>query len=98
MELTRGGRCVCIVCFPQSFGIQYGDGDEAAATAGAYLVVIASLFQDLQGVFNHLQKVASPLLCNGVNPSILCVWSPLCRDGIAVVKFTQSRKMPRHCF
>ena len=27
----------------------------------------------------------------------MCAWSPLCRDGIAVIKFTKSRKMPRHC-
>ena len=24
--------------------------------------------------------------------------SPLCRDGIVVIKFTKSRKLPRHCF
>ena len=25
----------------------------------------------------------------------MCAWSPLCRDGIVVIKFTKSRKLPR---
>ena len=28
----------------------------------------------------------------------MCTWSPLYRDGIAVIKFTKSRKVPLHFF
>ena len=39
-----------------------------------------------------------PLFCAMGKKSILCAWSPLCRDGIVVIKFTKSRKLPRHLF
>ena len=38
-----------------------------------------------------------PFLCNGEKSTLLCD-SPLCRDGIVVIKFTKSRKLPRHRF
>ena len=28
----------------------------------------------------------------------MCTWLPLCQNGVVVIKFTKSRKMPRHLF
>ena len=36
-----------------------------------------------------------PFCAMGGKSTLLCD-SPLCRDGIVVIKFTKSRKMPRH--
>ena len=40
---------------------------------------------------------SGPCRAMGQKSTLLCD-SPLCRDGIAVIKFTKLRKMPRHCF
>ena len=39
-----------------------------------------------------------PLFVQWGKKSTLCAWSPLCRDGIVVIKFTKSRKLPCHRF
>ena len=39
-----------------------------------------------------------PLFCAMGKTSTLCAWLPVCRDGIAVIKFTKSRQLPRHRF
>ena len=39
-----------------------------------------------------------PLFAQWGKKSTLLCDSPLCRDGIVVIKFTQPRKLPRHCF
>ena len=40
---------------------------------------------------------AAPYHALGKKSTLLCD-SPLCRDGVVAVKFTKSRKMPRHVF
>merc|ERR1712086_234984 len=39
-----------------------------------------------------------PLFVQWGKKSTLCALSPLCRDMLVVIKFTNSRKLLRHCF
>jgi hypothetical protein len=42
---------------PQAFAVQYADTSQGSATAAAWLIVVSSIFQNLQGVFNHYFQV-----------------------------------------
>lgn len=70
---------------PQAFAVQYADTSPASATAAAWLIVVSSIFQDLQGVFNHYFQVGDQMKARSLGWVFGAVQALLATPGLMII-------------